>query len=59
LKHVIERWASSYVSNGACIEAARQLGLALRGPSGPSLNCFIGVSRRSVSQVRKEGSINR
>jgi hypothetical protein len=52
LKHTIEQESDavggmSYVSNGACIEAARRLGLVLlTSPTCP--NAVIGVSRRSV-----------
>jgi hypothetical protein len=56
LKHVIESWARNtgrgvYVSNGACIEAARLLGLVvMAADQGP--NCFIGVSTRSIRKLR-------
>jgi hypothetical protein len=57
LKHVIENWAGSYVSNGACIEAARRLGLVLAtGRRRQTLNCWIGVSRRSVLNLRTDSS---
>jgi len=52
LKHMIEHWSERkgdipYVSNGACIEAARRLGLVLLvQQEGP--NAFLGVSQRSV-----------
>jgi|SRR5579863_2182284 len=55
LKHIIERWAGKYVSNGACIQAALDLGLVVRpyGPGNP--NARLGVSRRSVLGVATEG----
>ena len=60
LKHVIEHAVSFYVTNGACIKAAIELGFAVepmfqaysllggkvRHPK--PLNVWIGVSRRSV-----------
>ena len=50
LKHIIENACGQYVSNGACIQAALDLGLVVEPlPYGP--NAYIGVSRRSVRQV--------
>ena len=53
LKHVIERAAGEYVSNGACIQAAVDLGIVTRpiDPYNGSPNAWIGVSRRSVRRV--------
>src|ERR1035437_11102325 len=58
LKHVIEKWSKSqggepYVSNGACIEAGKRLGLTLKA-SDDTLNCIIGVSCRSIRKLEKE-----
>jgi hypothetical protein len=49
LKHVIERAMRRYISNGATIRAAQDLGLPLAIPEDPtSPNAIIGVSKRSV-----------
>jgi hypothetical protein len=66
LKHVIERAVSDYVSNGACIQAAVELGIradpafhgyglfgAFRTRHPP--NAWIGVSKRSVRRVASCG----
>lgn len=55
LKHVCEELASTatahnYVSNGALIVAAAQLGLAIKPHGGKSLNAAIGVSRVGLKQ---------
>lgn len=48
------RWAGAYVSNGATIQAALDLGLVVE-PAGPKWsdnpNAWIGVGRRSVRRV--------
>jgi hypothetical protein len=45
LKHIIQRWAGAYISNGATIAAAAHLGFPIRQcPSG--INCWIGVGGR-------------
>lgn len=64
LKHVIENWAGyidpggrrhyEYVSNGACIQAAIELGLAVTS-AGDSFNAYVGVSRRSVRKLAAAG----
>lgn len=41
LKHTAERWAGSYISNGAMIQAARNKGLATIHEEG--INCQIGI----------------
>ncbi len=53
LKHVIERAAGEYVSNGACIQAAVDLGIVATPiePHTGNPNAWIGVSRRSVRRV--------
>ena len=56
MKHVIENWIGpgEYVSNGACIKAAIELGfpvMQLTNGTGGSLNAQIGVKRNSVKQL--------
>jgi hypothetical protein len=51
LKHVVEKWAGSYVSNGMLIAAALHLGLPIaRCPS--NINCWVGVASRRKWPVR-------
>ena len=55
LKHRAENWGkrwggSTYVSNGALIEAAIRLGLVIR-PYG--INANIGVSQREVRALKQ------
>jgi hypothetical protein len=50
-KHVAERWAGQYISNGMLIVAAIAMGLAIMNPKG-SPNAHIGLSRRALSQPR-------
>lgn len=49
LKHIIQRLEKTYVSNGACIEAAQRLGLRMWViAEGECPNAMIGI--RSVAQ---------
>ena len=50
LKHVIQRWAGKYVSNGATIAAAIRLGLTTTHERGGP-NCWIGVRVRSIEKL--------
>ena len=56
LKHAAENWGlrhglRSYVSNGALLVGAVELGLAIK-PYGPDCpNCMVGVARWSVAAV--------
>jgi hypothetical protein len=45
LKHVVERWANTYISNGAFIQASLNLGLVVEPeePSWRGINCFVNV----------------
>jgi hypothetical protein len=43
LKHVAERWAGRYVSNGALIAAATYLGLKMSRPYGPNVRIAAAV----------------
>lgn len=43
LKHIVERWAKEYVSNGALIEAARQLSYTYRRTARNSPNVFFRI----------------
>jgi len=53
LKHVVERWVDTYVSNGALIQAALDEGLVVV-PHGYGLpNAGIGVGVRSVRRVAR------
>jgi len=59
LKHVIERAVNNYVSNGACLQACRDLGIPAPqifrrpyGPGGPYGR--VAVSLRSVRRIAKE-----
>ena len=56
LKHVVEHWCGTYVSNGALIAAALHLGLAVR--QCPSfINAWIGVAgRRQWPTHGKDGT---
>jgi hypothetical protein len=59
LKHVIERAVKKYVSNGACLQACRDLGIPapqiFRSPYGPgSPYGWVAVSLRSVRRIAKE-----
>jgi hypothetical protein len=57
LKHVAERWGAkvglcSYVSNGALILAAMELGLVVRPcDDWPNPNCRIGISKRDLRRI--------
>jgi hypothetical protein len=57
LKHVIERWAAAqnpqddYVSNGAAIRAALELGLVVSPNPRRSPNAMVGVSVRSCAAL--------
>lgn len=55
LKHIIEHCMGQYVPNGACIQAALDLGI----PVVPErdqfpLNAYIGISRLSVRKMLKQ-----
>jgi hypothetical protein len=56
IKHATESWGlrhglRSYVSNGALLVGAVELGLAIK-PYGPDCpNCMVGVARWSVAAV--------
>lgn len=52
LKHRVERWARHYVSNGACIQAALDLGLTTEHFGGPNVD--IGVSLGSALKLCNE-----
>lgn len=53
LKHMIQAWAGSYISNGAAIRAAVECGLTLKTWAG-DINCLIGVSRPSVARLHPD-----
>jgi hypothetical protein len=55
LKHIIERWAGDYVSNGACLQAAVDLGLLIKPYGRGSCNADLGISRRSVKATYRSG----
>jgi len=48
-KHVAERWAGRYISNGMLLVAAVAMGLPILTSNG-SPNAHIGLSRRALSQ---------
>lgn len=55
-KHWAERWAGSYVSNGALLVAAHHCGVPMResrGVIGPALNCQLGLSLVSLRRLRE------
>jgi hypothetical protein len=52
LKHEIENWAETYVSNGACICAAIEAGLTIKAiPNSP--NAYIGVALHGMGTRSK------
>jgi hypothetical protein len=58
LKHVIEQAVNNYVSNGACLQACRDLGIPapqiFRSPYGPGgPNGRVAVSLRSIRRIAK------
>ncbi len=57
LKHVVERWASEYVSNGACIQAAIDLGLPVV-PQFRGYSLFQALAGGSDSRFRDERPLN-
>jgi hypothetical protein len=51
-KHMVERWANRYVSNGAFIAAAIALGIPIRRSYGKSPNVILPLSEKSVGYMR-------
>jgi hypothetical protein len=53
LKHVAERWAGHYVSNGSLIAAAIARGLVVESPPWWSMNpnVAVGVSQKSLKAL--------
>jgi hypothetical protein len=43
IKHVIEEWAGTYISNGACIAAALDLGIEIAACPG-GLNAWFAIA---------------
>ena len=51
LKHVVEHWAGTFISNGAVIIAAYQMGFPIgREPSEDSTNVSIGVATHCIDE---------
>jgi hypothetical protein len=44
LKHEVESWAGDYVSNGALIVAAIEMGIAVRRATPSSVNAYLAIS---------------
>ena len=54
LKHIAERWADTYIANGAFIAAALYMGAPVLPDGGMSPNACIGLSKPGVAKIAKE-----
>jgi hypothetical protein len=52
LKHSAERWAGTYISNGASLMAAHRLGLKIV-PLGDGINARLNVSEKSIQRLEQ------
>lgn len=53
-KHMVERWADLYVSNGSFIAAAIALDFPIRRTHSKSPNVFLPISNKSVKEMKKQ-----
>jgi hypothetical protein len=52
-KHMVERWADLYVSNGAFIAAAIALEFKIKRTHSKSPNIFLPISSKSVKEMKE------
>lgn len=53
-KHMVERWADLYVSNGAFIAAAIALDFPIKRTHSKSPNVFLPISNKSVKEMKEQ-----
>lgn len=53
-KHMVERWADLYVSNGAFIAAAIALEFKIKRIHSKSPNVFLPISSKSVKEMKEQ-----
>jgi hypothetical protein len=51
LKHVVEKWAKSYIYEGALLVAAVEIGVPLKRYGSDKWGAFVGVSARGIRSL--------